>query len=176
MKCETNMPFSWNTMQIALERVFSEATGIPFTWDESLRRIPRPPVGVLSLGVSQTIGRDAHRYTFRDSDITLDIYGYRELTINIQIRARLAKVAPSSRILAEKARLALANPTYRDELRTAGLVFVETHPLLNLDFSRSVRKELRSSFDVVFRLVVHEAHEASNMGYFKSVAVSENFR
>lgn len=170
------MSFSWDTMQTVLEHVFSQATGIPFTWDESLRRIPKAPVGVLSLGVSQTVGRDAHRYTFRDSDITLDIYGYRELTINVQIRARLAKDAPSSRILAEKARLALANPIYRDELRAVGLVFVETHSLLNLDFSRNVRKELRSSFDVVFRLVVHEEHKANNMGYFNSVAVSENFQ
>lgn len=169
------MNLDWNFMQNTLEDVFSKATGIPFTWDESLRRLPRAPVGVLSLGSSSTVGRDGHRYTFRDSDISLDLYGYRELTINIQIRARLAKSAPSSRMLAEKARLALANPIYRDELRSAGLVFVETHPLLNLDFSRSVRKELRSSFDVVFRLMVHESTPAS-IGFFDEVALSENFR
>lgn len=169
------MNFSWDSMQIALERVFSEATGIPFTWDESLKRIPRAPIGVLSLGNSQTVGRDGHRYTFRDSDVTLEVYGYRELTINIQLRARLSKSAPSSRVLAEKARLALANPIYRDELRTAGLVFVETHPLLNLNFSRSVRKELRSSFDVVFRLMLHEQKSSFETGYFDSIAVSENF-
>lgn len=168
------MTFAWNSMQIALERVFSEATGISFTWDESLRRIPRAPVGVLSLGDSRTVGRDAHRYTFRDSDISLDMYGYRELTVNVQIRARLAKTAPSSRVIAEKARLALANPMYRDELRSAGLVFVETHPLLNIDFSRSARKELRSSFDVVFRLVLHEQQSAHETGFFDSIAVNEN--
>lgn len=169
------MSFSWDGMQIALERVFSEATGIPFMWEESLKRIPRAPIGVLSLGNSQTVGRDGHRYTFRDSDITLDVYGYRELTISVQIRGRLAKNAPSSRILAEKARLALANPVYRDELRSAGLVFVETHPLLNLDFSRNVRKELRSTFDVVFRLMLHEQTSTPQTGYFDSIAVSENF-
>ena len=167
------MSFSWDGMQIALERVFGESTGIPFTWEESLKRMPRAPIGVLSLGNSQTIGRDGHRYTFRDSDVTLDVYGYRELTVNVQIRARLAKTAPSSRILAEKARLSLANPMYRDELRTAGLVFVETHPLLNLDFSRSVRKELRSSFDVVFRLMLYEQTLSNETGYFDSIAVSE---
>lgn len=169
------MTFPWNFMQNTLEDIFSKATDIPFTWDESLRRLPRVPVGVLSLGSSSTVGRDGHRYTFRDSDISVDLYGYRELTINVQIRARLAKSAPSSRILAEKARLALANPIYRDELRSAGLVFVETHPLLNLDFSRSVRKELRSSFDVVFRLVLNES-VAKPIDYFDHVAVSENFR
>lgn len=166
---------SFASMQTALEQVFSEATGIPFAWEDSIRRIPRAPLGVLSLGQSMTVGRDSHRYTFRDSDISLEMYGYRELTINVQIRARLAKSAPSSRALAEKARLALANPVYRDELRSAGLVFVETHPLLNLDFSRTNRKELRSTFDVVFRLVVQEQAPANKIGFFDSIAVSENF-
>lgn len=170
------MNYSWDAMQIALQRVFSKATGISFTWDESLKRIPKVPLGILALGASKVVGRDGHRYTFRDSNVTLDIYGYRELTINIQIRARLAKTAPSSRMLAEKTRLALANPLYREELRSAGLIFVETHPLLNLDFSRGARKELRSSFDVVFRLALHEEHSANNVGYFESAALSENLR
>jgi hypothetical protein len=168
------MTFAWSSMQTALERVFSEATDIPFAWEDSIRRLPRAPIGVLSLGQSMTVGRDGHHYTFRDSDITLDMYGHRELTINIQIRARLAKNAPSSRVLAEKARLALANPMYRDELRAVGLVFVETHPLLNLDFSRTRRKELRSTFDVVFRLVVQEQQTWKGGGYFDHVETSEN--
>jgi hypothetical protein len=169
------MTFAWEGMQTALERVFSETTGIPFAWEDSIKRLPRAPIGVLSLGQSMTVGRDGHRYTFRDSDITLDMYGYRELTVNIQIRARLAKNGPSSRVLAEKARLALANPIYRDELRMAGLVFVETHPLVNLDFNRIQRKELRSAFDVVFRLALHEQKSSPQTGFFDSIAVSENF-
>jgi hypothetical protein len=169
------MSFPWNEMQKALENVFSEATGIPFTWEESLRHLPKAPLGLLSLGASSSVGRDTHRYTFRDSGISLDLYGYRELMINVQIRARLAKAAPSSRILAEKARLSLANPIHRENLRAAGLVFVETHPLLNLDFSRSNRKELRSAFDVVFRLVLNESISQS-IDFFDRVAVSENFQ
>lgn len=167
------MSFSWPTMQKSVARVFSEATDIPFIWEDP-SRLPRAPVGVLSLGASSTIGRDAHRYTFRDSDISLELYGYRELTINVQIRARLAKAAPSSRVLAEKARLALANPRHRDDLRDVGLVFVETHPLLNLDFSRN-RKELRSAFDVVFRLVLCESI-SKPVDYFDQVSVSESFQ
>jgi hypothetical protein len=170
------MTHSWNIIEAALERVFQEATGISFTWDDAIKRLPRAPVGVLCVGQSMSVGRDAHRYTFRDSDVSLDMYGYRELTINVQIRARLAKSAPSSRALAEKARLSLANPLYRDELRTAGLVFVETHPLVNIDFSRTVRKELRSSFDVVFRIVQHEHQSHVPINYFDNVIVSENFR
>lgn len=167
---------AWRLIEQTLEQAFSDAVKIPFTWDESIKRMPRAPVGILSLGNSMTVGRDGHRYTFRDSDVSLDVYGYRELTINIQIRARLAKSAPSSRMLAECARLSLANPIYRDQLKKVGLVFVETHPLVNIDFSRSVRKELRSSFDVVFRLVMHEELTNHSMGYFDSVIVSENFQ
>ena len=78
-------------MQTLLERVFSDATGIAFAWEDWIRRLPRAPIGVLSLGQSMTVGRDGHRYTFRDSDISVAMYGYRELTVNVQIRARLAK-------------------------------------------------------------------------------------
>lgn len=168
------MNFSWDPIQSCLQNVFGKSTGIPFTWEDSLRMLPRAPLGVLSLGQSMVVGRDGYRYRFRDSDISLDLYGHRELTINIQIRARLAKSTPSSRALAEKARLSLANPLYRDQLRSAGLVFVETHPLLNLDFSRN-RKELRSTFDVVFRLVLNESMPAS-INYFEEIAISENLR
>lgn len=166
----------WSAIEQTLAQVFSEASGIPFSWDDASKRLPRAPMGVLSLGQSMTIGRDGYKYTFRDSDVSLDIYGYRELTINIQIRARLAKCSPSSRVLAEKARLALANPTYRKQLKEVGLVVVETHPLINIDFSRSVRKELRSSFDVVFRLVAHEHVSHPSMDFFDKVEMSACLR
>lgn len=166
----------WSAIEQTLAQVFSDATGIVFSWEDSIKRMPRAPMGLLSLGQSMTIGRDGHRYTFRDSDVSLDIYGYRELTINVQIRARLAKLSPSSRVLAEKARLTLANPTYREELKKIGLVLVETHPLINIDFSRSVRKELRSSFDVVFRLVAHEEIYKPKMDFFDKVEMSACLR
>lgn len=167
---------NWPAIEQTLAQVFSDATGIVFSWEDSIKRMPRAPMGLLSLGQSMTIGRDGYKYTFRDSDVSLDIYGYRELTINIQIRARLAKSSPSSRVLAEKARLALANPTYRHKLKEIGLVVVETHPLINIDFSRSVRKELRSSFDVVFRLVAHEEINNVPMDYFDKVEMSACLR
>ncbi len=164
----------WPPIKTALEGVFSRATGIPFVWEEDTRRVLRPPIGVLELGQSMTVGRDSHSYTFRDSDITLDLTGHRELTIGVEIISRVAKNVVSSRIMAEQARLALANPVYRDELRSAGLIFVECHPITNLDFSLSRRKELRSSFDVVFSLMVKEHHAWPQGGYFDSVEVSEN--
>ena len=164
----------WSNVQIVLERVFSNATGIPFIWEDEPRYITPRPFGLLGLGQSITIGRDYSGYTFKNSDITLDICGQRELTIHIQIFSRQAKGEQSSRELIEKARLSLANPVYRDELRTAGLIFVENHPVADLDFSFANRKESRAAFDVVFRLMLHNSQTCRSNGYFSSVELSEN--
>lgn len=91
-----------------------------------------------------------------------------ELTINVQIFSRQARGEYSARALIERARLCLANPIYRDELRSAGLVFVENHPISDLDFTFQNRAENRSAFDVVFRLVLQEQLLA-NVPYFESV-------
>jgi hypothetical protein len=165
----------WPPIKTALESVFLRATGVPFVWQENARRILRPPIGILELGQSTIIGRDAHSYTFRDSDIKLDICGYRELSIGVQLVTRLAKNLPSSRELAEKARLALANPIYRDELRNAGLIFVESHPLVNLDYDRHRGKELRSSFDVVFRLRLMEQQPTKSDSFFEYGTIEGEF-
>lgn len=165
---------NWSELQTNLKSVFSKATHIPFQWDDEPRCMLPRPLGLLSLGQSITIGKDCSGYTFRDSDITLDIYGYRELTITVQVVSRQSHSELSARALIEKARLSLANPIYRDELRTVGLVFVETHPVADLNFSFQNRTEPRSAFDVVFRLLLHEQILSNNTGYFDSVAVSEN--
>ena len=166
----------WPGLQITLEHVFESATGIPFVWDdEPMKAIPKP-YGVLALGQSISIGRDYGRYTFHDSNTTIDLIGHRELTINVQIFSRQARGDNSARALIEKARLSLANPVYRDELRSAGLVFVETHPVANLNFTFQNRAENRCAFDVVFRLVLQEQIATRNIDFFDSVAISENFR
>ncbi len=146
----------WDNAQAALEQVFQRSTGIAFMWDEEPRKMMRRPCGILALGESITIGRDRSGYTFRDSDITLDLFGFRELTVNVQIFSRQAKGEDSARALIERARLSMANPFYRDELRSAGLIFVENHPVVDLDFSFDQRRESRAAFDVVFRLMLHE--------------------
>lgn len=158
----------WPGLQITLEHVFESATGIPFVWDDEPTKVMQKPYGVLALGQSITVGRDYSRYTFRDSDTSIDIVGHRELTINVQIFSRQARGERSARALIEKARLCLANPMYRDELRSAGLVFVENHPVADLDFTFQNRVENRSAFDVVFRLVLQEEMLA-HVPYFESI-------
>jgi hypothetical protein len=106
---------------------------------------------------------------------TIDLVGYRELTINVQVFSRQSGGDVSARALIEKARLCLANPVYRDELRSAGLVFVENQPVADLNFTFQNRKEKRSAFDVVFRLVINEQLSTDSTGYFDTIAVSENF-
>lgn len=158
----------WPGLQITLEHVFESATGLPFVWDDEAVKVMQKPYGVLALGQSITVGRDYSRYTFRDSDTSIDIVGYRELTINVQVFSRQARGERSARALIEKARLCLANPVYRDELRSAGLVFVENHPVADLDFTFQNRAENRSAFDVVFRLVLQEEMLA-HVPYFESI-------
>lgn len=165
---------NWQAIQTKLEKVFSLSTNIKFIWDDEPRAMLQKPFGLLSLGQSITIGRDSSSYTFRDSDISLDIYGHRELTINIQIFSRQAKGEHSSRALIEKARLMLANPIYSAELREVGLVFVETHPVIDLDFSFQNRKESRAAFDVVFRLMLIESQSFNSVGYFDKVELNES--
>jgi hypothetical protein len=164
----------WAGLQITLEHVFESATGIGFVWDDEPRKIIQKPFGVLSLGQSITVGRDCGSYTFRDSDSTVDIVGYRELTINVQVYSRQARGERSARDLIERARLLLANPVYRDELRSAGLVFVESHPVTNLDFTFQNRAENRSAFDVVFRLVLCEQLPAK-IPYFETIALEDSY-
>jgi hypothetical protein len=160
----------WPGLQITLEHVFESATAIPFVWSDEPTKVIQKPYGVLSLGQSITVGRDASRYTFTHSDTTVDIIGHRELIINVQVFSRQARGEGSARFLIEKARLCLANPIYRDELRSAGLIFVETHPVADLDFIFQNRAENRSAFDVVFRLILQEK-APSHIKYFDSIAL-----
>jgi hypothetical protein len=141
----------WPGLQITLEHVFESATGIPFVWNDEPIKVMKKPYGVLALGQSITLGRDSSRYTFSHSDTTIDLVGYRELTINVQVFSRQSGGDVSARALIEKARLCLANPVFQN------------------------RKENRSAFDVVFRLVLNEQLSTDSTGYFDTIAVSENF-
>ena len=165
----------WPGLQITLEHVFESATGIPFVWNDEPIKVMQKPYGVLSLGQSITVGRDSSQYTFSHSDTSIDIIGHRELTINVQVYSRQTRDGCSARALIERARLCLANPIYRDELRSAGLVFVENHPVADFDFTFQNRKENRSAFDVVFRLVLQEHVSTYKVNYFDAVAMSESF-
>lgn len=159
----------WPLIQSTLEGVFSKATELNFVWEDEPRNLMQKPFGVLSLGTSVTVGRDQSCYTFRDSDITIDLQGYRELTIGVQVFSRQAKGEASSRQLLERARLSLANPMYRDELRSAGLVLIETHPITSLNFSFDQRYESRAAFDVVFSLILQQQQSWPQGGFFDAV-------
>jgi hypothetical protein len=163
----------WSKLQATLVYVFNQATRLPFIWDENPRGLLPKPFGVLSLGQSITLGRDSYSYTFRDSDISLDLYGHRELSITVQIYSRQSNGALSARSLIEKARLALANPDLREELRKVGLIFVENHPVIDLNFSFDQRHESRAAFDVVFRVLLHEQHLTKQPGYFEHIELRE---
>jgi hypothetical protein len=158
----------WPGLQITLEHVFESATGIPFVWNDEPVKMMQKPYGILSLGQSISVGRDSARYTFHDSDVNIDMVGHRELTINVQVFSRQSSGDKCARSLIERARLCLANPVYRDELRSAGLVFIENHSITSLDFTFQNRAENRATFDVVFRLILQEKMPA-NQSYFDTI-------
>lgn len=162
--------FNWAGLQVTLQHVFESATQIPFIWQDETRKVLTKPFGILSLGQSIMVGQDYGQYTFRDGGGTCELIGHRELTINVQIFSRTAQGQCSSRVLIERARLSLANPSYQKELNAAGLVFVENHPVNHLEFSFQNRAENRSTFDVVFRLVLKDKIP-SKIPYFDSVKV-----
>jgi hypothetical protein len=157
----------WPGLQITLEHVFESATSIPFVWNDEPRKMMRKPFGTLSLGQSITVGRDTDYY-FRDGGGSCELVGHREITINVQVFSRQARGESSARVLIEKARLSIANPVYRDELRSAGLVFVENHPVTSLDFTFQNRAENRATFDVVFRLILQEKI-TTNQAHFDAI-------
>lgn len=158
----------WPGLQITLEHVFESATGIPFVWNDESRKMMRKPFGILSLSQCVTVGRDTDYYQFGDGGGTCELVGHREITINVQVFSRQARGESSARVLIEKARLSLANPVYRDALRSAGLVFVENHPVTSLDFTFQNRAENRATFDVVFRLILQEKI-TTNQAHFDAV-------
>ncbi len=164
----------FSQIQKVLKDVFESATGVKFVWNNEPRSLLAKPFGVLSLGNSASVGRDNFSYDFEDK--TLQVYGSRELTINIQIFARDAKGQKSSRELIERARLSLANPIHKESLRKAGLVFLENHSVVDLEFSYDQRHENRSSFDVVFSMCLHELQAIKDINYFDKVNISENIK
>src|SRR5262245_20755703 len=125
----------WPGLQITLEQGFKSATGISFVWDDELLKMLRKLIGMLSCGQCISVGREMGLYRVRDGGTSCELVCQRELTINVQIFSRQSQGECSARVLIERARLSLANPVYRDELRSAGLVFVENHPVTSLDFS-----------------------------------------
>lgn len=161
-------------IQKVLKDVFESSINIKFVWNNEPRSLLAKPFGILSLGNSAAVGRDNYSYDFEDK--TLQVYGYREVTINVQIFSRQAKGQKSSRELIEKARLCLANPICKENLRKAGLVFLENHSVVDLDFSYDQRHENRSSFDVVFSMCLHEIQSHKDITYFDEIKVSENIK
>ena len=163
----------WINAKRALQNVFESSTSIKFVWSDEARTLIRKPFGILSLGNSVCIGRDDSFYDFKEN--SLEIYGIREVTINVQIFSRQTNHS-SSRELIEKARLMISNPIYKDILRKSGLVFLHNNSVVDLNFSYDQRHENRSSFDVVFSMCLHESQTIKDINYFDEVSTSENIK
>ena len=170
--CYPNL-MNWNQIQIALKLFFEQGTGIPFLWSNESQRLLSKPMGIMSLENSTVLGQDMSSYTFRDSAVTLDISGQRELTVNVQVLSRHSDLAQSARAYLEQARLAFKNPACQKILDSAGLVFVESHPINDLDFTFSNRKESRASVDLIFRTLIQYSKAVKDMQPIDKVQLQE---
>lgn len=164
---------NWNKIQVALKSFFEQGTGIPFLWANESQRLLAKPMGILSLENSTMMGRDMSGYTFHDSGVTLDIEGQRELTVNVQVFSRRSDLAHSARSYLEMARFALKAPVFKSILDAAGLIFVESHPINDLDFTFSNRKESRASLDLVFITRVQYSKSIMDMQPIDKVQLQE---
>ncbi len=165
---------NWTKIQNALVMCFSHGTGgLCFIWENEPREMLQKPFGVLRLGQSAMLGRDQMAYTFRDSDMCATIFGTRELTVTCQVWSRSQLPTENARFYLEIARSSLAKPTQKKLLKSAGLVFVQTHPITNIDVAFDSRQESRSAFDVVFRITDFEENVDAGCGYFNHVQILE---
>lgn len=164
---------NWQQIQVALKSFFEQGAGIPFLWANESQRMLKKPMGILSLENSAVLGRDMSGYTFKDSGVTIDIAGQREITVNAQVFSRASHPDQSGRAYLEKARFALKHPIYQKVLADSGLVFVEAHTINDLDHIASGRKESRASLDLVFRVQVELSQPISNMHPIEKVELQE---
>ena len=148
-------------LQIVFKRFFETSARIPFLWENQPSKLLQKPYGVLRLGPSRSLGRDQ---VFYDS-----VAGERELMLNCQIFSRSNIPPQCARSVLERIRLMLALSEERRSLREAGLIFVESTPIVDLDFTCEGRSESRASFDTVWRQ--QEVMEIPEPGYFNHVSV-----
>jgi hypothetical protein len=178
---------SFIELQTALQKHFSETTKIPFVWADNDYKILPKPFGILQLGVSTTFGRDFYNTIYHESNVEVNVKGIREITINAQIFSQSNQIGKRARDYLELARLQLSHPVNREFIKEAGLIYIESHPLNDIELSYLERKETRASIDMVFLITVetqsqydldqiHNQSYLSSLSYFEKVEVTDELR
>ena len=142
----------WTKIHSALKDCFEKGTGLAFIWENEATEFLPKPYGLLNIAQSSAPWRDDLYIINEAGDYVTYLVGARDINVNIQVFSRSHSPNENARYFLEKARTSLRKPTVEELLKGAGLTLLETHPLVELDFSFDQRKESRAAFDAVFRL------------------------
>lgn len=164
------------TVQRAVRQCFETSTGLPFVWENAAQDALLKPYGVLSFGPSAAPDRDNVYQVNSDDNVTFVIVGAREFTIGVQVCSRSHEPGENARSFLERARTLLRSQHQRDLLSAAGLVWFESHPIVDLDFVFQERHESRAAFDVVFRALEVEYDPTCAPGYFTYVDLHDEVK
>jgi hypothetical protein len=91
----------------------------------------------------------------------------------VQVFSRRSDLLHSARSYLEMVRFALKDPVFKKILDAAGLIFVESHPINDLDFTFSNRKESRASVDLVFITRIQYSKPIKDMKSIDRVQLQE---
>lgn len=162
----------WVKIHNTLKDCFENGTGLPFIWENEATEFLQKPYGVLNIAQSSAPWRDDVYVVNDEDEYVTYLVGARDINVNIQVFSRSHLPTENARHYLEKARTALRKPKVESKLKSSGLTLLETHPLVELDFSFDQRKESRAAFDVVFRLQELECDVPEADGFFDHVELT----
>lgn len=159
----------WTKIHDALKSCFEKNTGVSFIWENEATEFLEKPYGVLSIAQSSAPWRDDVYIINEDGDYVTYLVGARDINVNIQIFSRSHLPTESARYFLEMARTELRKPGMESFLKNAGLMLLETHPVVDLTFTFDNRKESRAAFDALFRFQEVERDKTGADAFFDHV-------
>ena len=159
----------WAKIHHALKSCFEKGAGLPFIWENEASEFLPKPYGVLNIAQSSAPWRDDVYVVNDEGEYVTYLVGARDINVNIQVFSRSHLPTENARYYLEKARTAIRVPKVESLLKRAGLTLMETHLMVELDFSFDQRKESRAAFDVIFRIQEIERDIPETDGFFDHV-------
>lgn len=142
----------------AASAVQSLSPATPVIWSrQNAPRPPRPYV-TLSLDTFLAIGQDSAVGPVDDEGVRA-IIGDREFTVQCGVYG-VTSIPGQAIVIAETLRMSLEGWAIRAALETAGVAFVETLSVQNLDALRDPQFEGRAQLDVRFRMAAESTEAA----------------
>lgn len=126
---------------------------------------PERPYADVDVGAIEQRGRDEWRGV--DADGLRDVTGPRAVRVTVQV------YGPDAMELAERARAALWRETVGDTLRSAGIVFYNAEPVLDITTEIETDLEPRAAFDALFGVA---SLQTENVGVIECVEGTGTYR